>query len=151
MRTMASAIIYLANNKKFNFSKYIFDNMVKNLEAEVFANMKREGKSFSGIITPLFDTMMVQASKDIGESSETSQAAKIKKLKKRVKKLEGKKKKRNNGLKRMYKFGLSDGIISSDEEGLGDQKDASKQGRIAEIDADEDLSLINKTAQDQGG
>ncbi|GJW31452.1 putative ribonuclease H-like domain-containing protein [Tanacetum coccineum] len=30
--TMASAINYLATNQKFNFSKYIFDSMVKNLE-----------------------------------------------------------------------------------------------------------------------
>nr|GEV38873.1 hypothetical protein [Tanacetum cinerariifolium] len=73
--TMASAIIYLANNQKFNFSKYIFDNMVKNLEAGVkfvFANMKREGKGFSWIITPLFETMMVQALKKVGEGSEVS-------------------------------------------------------------------------------
>nr|GEV94086.1 hypothetical protein [Tanacetum cinerariifolium] len=123
--TMASAIICLATNRKFNFSKYILDNMVKNLEAEVkffmflrfvqvfmnhqlgdmshhrkiyvtpsltkvFANMKREGKCYSGIITPLFETMMVQAPKEMGE------------------------------------------------------------GEVAEIDADEDLSLINETAQDQG-
>ncbi|GJY65936.1 hypothetical protein Tco_0468174 [Tanacetum coccineum] len=33
--TMASAIICLATNQNFNFSKYIFDNMVKNLEGEV--------------------------------------------------------------------------------------------------------------------
>nr|GEV09689.1 hypothetical protein [Tanacetum cinerariifolium] len=33
--TMASAIICLANNQKFNFSKYIFDNMVKHLEGRV--------------------------------------------------------------------------------------------------------------------
>nr|GEZ28667.1 hypothetical protein [Tanacetum cinerariifolium] len=33
--TMASAIICLATNKKFNFSKYIFDHMVKNLEGGV--------------------------------------------------------------------------------------------------------------------
>ncbi|GJX47483.1 hypothetical protein Tco_0272673 [Tanacetum coccineum] len=33
--TMAFAIIYLATNQKFNFSKYIFDNMVKNLEGGV--------------------------------------------------------------------------------------------------------------------
>nr|GEY46269.1 ribonuclease H-like domain-containing protein [Tanacetum cinerariifolium] len=32
---MASAIICLANNQKFNFSKYIFDNLKKNLEAGV--------------------------------------------------------------------------------------------------------------------
>ncbi|GKA25312.1 hypothetical protein Tco_0711421 [Tanacetum coccineum] len=31
-RTMASAIICLATNQKFNFSKYIFGSMVKNLE-----------------------------------------------------------------------------------------------------------------------
>ncbi|GJX30410.1 hypothetical protein Tco_0238489 [Tanacetum coccineum] len=82
--TMASTIICLATNQKFNFSKYIFDNMVKNLEGgvkflmhlrfvqvfldkqvegiskhkkiyvtpshtkKVFANMKRQGKDFSG-------------------------------------------------------------------------------------------------------
>ncbi|GJU64523.1 hypothetical protein Tco_1246358 [Tanacetum coccineum] len=57
--TMASAIICLATNKIFNFSKYIFDNMVKNLE----------GRGFSGKVTPLFDTMMVQATEDISEDS----------------------------------------------------------------------------------
>ncbi|GJZ68839.1 hypothetical protein Tco_0632389 [Tanacetum coccineum] len=103
---MASAIICLATNKKFNFSKYIFINMVKNLEninkfwmyprfvqvfvnqqlgytsthtqifvnpsltKKLFRNMKREGTSFSGNITPLFNTMMVQASEEVGEDSE---------------------------------------------------------------------------------
>ncbi|GJZ18516.1 hypothetical protein Tco_0554639 [Tanacetum coccineum] len=33
--TMASAIICLATNQKFNFSKYIFDNMVKNVDSMV--------------------------------------------------------------------------------------------------------------------
>nr|GEX91343.1 hypothetical protein [Tanacetum cinerariifolium] len=33
--TMASAIIYLADNQQFNFSKYIFDNMVKSLEGGI--------------------------------------------------------------------------------------------------------------------
>nr|GEW04494.1 hypothetical protein [Tanacetum cinerariifolium] len=33
--TMASTIICLANNQKFNFSKYILDNLKKNLEAGV--------------------------------------------------------------------------------------------------------------------
>ncbi|GJU11147.1 ribonuclease H-like domain-containing protein [Tanacetum coccineum] len=32
MGTMASSIIYLATNQKFNFSKYIFESMVKNLD-----------------------------------------------------------------------------------------------------------------------
>nr|GEU92022.1 retrovirus-related Pol polyprotein from transposon TNT 1-94 [Tanacetum cinerariifolium] len=35
MGTMASAIICLADNQKFNFSKYIFNNMVKSLEGGV--------------------------------------------------------------------------------------------------------------------
>ncbi|GKE34323.1 hypothetical protein Tco_1453645, partial [Tanacetum coccineum] len=33
--TMAFDVICLATNQKFNFSKYIFDNMVKNLEGGV--------------------------------------------------------------------------------------------------------------------
>nr|GEY47768.1 hypothetical protein [Tanacetum cinerariifolium] len=37
--TMASAIICLANNQKFNFSKYILISLVKNLEAGVPSNM----------------------------------------------------------------------------------------------------------------
>ncbi|GJV56035.1 hypothetical protein Tco_1457040 [Tanacetum coccineum] len=104
--TIASAIICLATNQKFNFSKYIFDNMVKNLEGgvkflmyprfvqvfldkqvegmtkhkeiyvtpshtkKVFANMKREGKGFSRRVTPLFQTMMVQALEELGEGLE---------------------------------------------------------------------------------
>nr|GEU65325.1 hypothetical protein [Tanacetum cinerariifolium] len=100
---MASAIICLANNQKFNFSKYIFDNLKKNLEAgvpfymfprfvqvflnhqigdlshhtsiyvnpsltkKVFANIKRIGTRFSGIVTPLFVTMMVQPFKEVGD------------------------------------------------------------------------------------
>nr|GEW07591.1 hypothetical protein [Tanacetum cinerariifolium] len=102
--TMASAIICLADNQKFNFSKYIFDNMVKSLEGwvkfylfprflqvfldkkvegmathkemhvisshtkKIFANMRRIGAGFSEVITPLFDSMMVQATADMGDT-----------------------------------------------------------------------------------
>nr|GEU58714.1 ribonuclease H-like domain-containing protein [Tanacetum cinerariifolium] len=256
----------LANNQKFNFSKYILENMMKNLEARVkfymfprfvhvfinnelddvshhkgiffnpfltknvFANMKKVGTGFSRVITSLFETMMVQAPEEVGdiptdtqdipiltrpsysqpqrkhkprrkqrettedpqtdpqaeervhipshdplpssedrlqlnklmdiytklsnrvlslEQTKTNQAFKIKKLKKRVKKLEGKKKKRTHGLKRLYKVGLSARVESfKDEEDLGAQEDASKQGRIADIDANDDLFLIDETAQD---
>ncbi|GKC71812.1 putative ribonuclease H-like domain-containing protein [Tanacetum coccineum] len=101
--TIASTIICLATNQKFNFSKYIFESMVKNLDSvgkflmyprfvqvfldkqvgdmsthdeiyvtpshtkKVFANMKRQGKGFSGVVTPLFPTMMVQAQEEMGE------------------------------------------------------------------------------------
>nr|GEV14658.1 NADH dehydrogenase subunit 4, mitochondrial [Tanacetum cinerariifolium] len=40
------------------------------LTKKVFASMKREGKGFSGIITPLFETIMVQAPKEVGEGLE---------------------------------------------------------------------------------
>nr|GEW10674.1 ribonuclease H-like domain-containing protein [Tanacetum cinerariifolium] len=102
--TMASAIICLADNQKFNFSKYIFDNMVKSLKGgvkfylflrflqvfldkqvkgmvrhkemyiissrtiKIFANIRRIGAGFSGVITPLFDIMMVQAPADMGDT-----------------------------------------------------------------------------------
>ncbi|GKE13258.1 hypothetical protein Tco_1416809, partial [Tanacetum coccineum] len=45
-------------------------------------------------------------------------------------------------LKRFYKVGLSRRVESSDEEGLGEE-DASKQGRIANIDADAGINLVS--------
>ncbi|GJS71726.1 hypothetical protein Tco_0704567 [Tanacetum coccineum] len=68
--TMASAIICLATNQKFNFSKYIFESMVKNLDSVGnFLMYLRVGKGFSGMETPLFPTIMVQAQKEMGEGS----------------------------------------------------------------------------------
>ncbi|GJY74400.1 hypothetical protein Tco_0478831 [Tanacetum coccineum] len=196
--TMASAIICLATNQKFNLSKYIFDAMVKHLKGGVkflmylrfvqvflnnqlgdmshhkkiyvnpshikkfFANMKREGKDFSRRVTPMFATMMVQATQDEGvdsgiptdsqqtpiptePSSSRSQKkqsrrkqrkeTKIAGLKKRVQKLESKKKSRTTGLKRLRKVGESSRVESSeDKESLGAQEDASKQERIKIVD-----------------
>nr|GEW96834.1 hypothetical protein [Tanacetum cinerariifolium] len=90
-------VICLATGRKFNFSKYIFDSMVKNVDSpskflmyprfiqvlldhqvddmtthntryktpaltqKVFANMRRVEKDFSGVETPLFDSMLVQS------------------------------------------------------------------------------------------
>ncbi|GJX58371.1 putative ribonuclease H-like domain-containing protein, partial [Tanacetum coccineum] len=104
--SMASLIICLVTNQKFNLSKYIFDAMVKHLDGgvkffmylcflqvfinqplgnmsthkkifvnpfhtkKVFVNMKRAGKDFSRRITPLFVTIMVQASEEVGEDSD---------------------------------------------------------------------------------
>nr|GEV87729.1 reverse transcriptase domain-containing protein [Tanacetum cinerariifolium] len=94
--SMTSAVICLATGRKFNFSKYIFDSMVRNVDSpskflmyprflqviihnqvddltshntryaspaltqKVFANMRRVGKGFSGVKTPLFASMLVQ-------------------------------------------------------------------------------------------
>nr|GEX24460.1 hypothetical protein [Tanacetum cinerariifolium] len=70
--TIASAVICLTTYKKFNFSKYIFESMLKKLDSVTKflmhpRNMKRVGKGFSRRVTPLFSTMMVQAQEEIGE------------------------------------------------------------------------------------
>ncbi|GJT98037.1 hypothetical protein Tco_1093555 [Tanacetum coccineum] len=179
---------------------------------KVFANMKREGKGFSGRVTPLFQTMMVQAPEELGEGSEippapqhtpiitqpspsqpqkkqksrriqrkgaeipsssgapiadeaanvasisthsndpllseakTAQAKEIANLKKRVKKLEKSRKSRTPGLKRLRKVGSAQRVESPEDEGLGDQEDASKQGRkIADINQDAKITLVDET------
>nr|GFA25078.1 hypothetical protein [Tanacetum cinerariifolium] len=92
---MASAVICLSTGRKFNFSKYIFESLVRNVDSgskfymyprfiqliiqnqlgdlsthttkytspaltqKVFANMRRVGKGFSGVDTPLFEGMLV--------------------------------------------------------------------------------------------
>nr|GEU78632.1 hypothetical protein [Tanacetum cinerariifolium] len=67
--TVASAIIYLATNQKFNFSKWIFNNMIRNLDnmSGTFLMCPRVGKGFSGRVTHLFPTMVVQY--ELGEGS----------------------------------------------------------------------------------
>ncbi|GKA02842.1 hypothetical protein Tco_0675623 [Tanacetum coccineum] len=76
------------------------------------------------------------------ETTKTTQANEITSLKRRVKKLERRNKSRTHGLKRLYKVGSSRRVESSDEECLGEE-DASKQGRIADIDADAGINLVS--------
>ncbi|GJT05213.1 putative ribonuclease H-like domain-containing protein [Tanacetum coccineum] len=78
------------------------------------------------------------------EALETAQDQEILSLKQRVKKLEKKKKLKPHGLIRLYKVGRSMRVESS-EESLGNQKDASKQGRkIIDLDADAEEVMANK-------
>ncbi|GJV29270.1 putative ribonuclease H-like domain-containing protein [Tanacetum coccineum] len=71
------------------------------------------------------------------ENTKTSQAAEITKLKERVKKLKRRNKLRTLRLKRLRKVGRSAQVVSSEDEGLGAQEDASKQGRkIVDLNAD---------------
>ncbi|GKE53428.1 hypothetical protein Tco_1488584 [Tanacetum coccineum] len=80
------------------------------------------------------------------ENVKDAQALEIKKLKKRVKKLESKKKSRTPQLKRrLFKVRIE----SSAEKSLGDQEDASKQGRN-EIDQDEAISWFQEDLETQG-
>ncbi|GKF53525.1 hypothetical protein Tco_0160435, partial [Tanacetum coccineum] len=64
----------------------------------------------------------------------------------RVKKLEKKASKRTYKFKRLYRVGATKRVESSDDEGLGVQEDASKQGRsIEDIDKDAKVSLVDET------
>ncbi|GJZ86717.1 putative ribonuclease H-like domain-containing protein [Tanacetum coccineum] len=80
------------------------------------------------------------------ENIKTAQDLEITNLKKRVKKLEKKKKSRTPQLKRrLFKVRIE----SSAEKSLGDQEDASKQGRN-EINQDEGISWFQEDAETQG-
>nr|GEY45980.1 hypothetical protein [Tanacetum cinerariifolium] len=97
---MASAFTCLSTGRKFNFSKYIFDSLVRNVDSstkfymyarflqlmiraqvddlsshttkysspsltqKVFANMRKAGKGFSRVETPLFKCMIVAQQAD---------------------------------------------------------------------------------------
>ncbi|GJR43771.1 hypothetical protein Tco_1311874 [Tanacetum coccineum] len=256
--TMASAIICLATNQKFNFSKYIFeiflDKQVGDMSThdeifvtpshtkKVFGNMKMVKKGFFSrrkFITPLFPTMMVQDQEEMGEglanltdpnhtpiitqpstskpqkkqklrnlkrkdteipqssgptepiadeaaneenvlthsndpllsgedslklndlmeiytksqqrvlgleNTKTAQAQEISSLKLKVKRLEKKGGSRTHKLKRLFKVVRSAQVVSSEDECLGDQEDASKQGRkIDDIDKDAEVTLVDET------
>ncbi|GJX78726.1 hypothetical protein Tco_0326875 [Tanacetum coccineum] len=143
--TMASAIICLATNQKFNFSKYIFDNMVKNLEGGVKFLMfpsdedRLKLNELLELCTKLSERVL-----DL-ENTKTSQDAEITKLKERLKKLERRNKSRTLGLKRLRKVGRTAIIESSKDEGLGDQGDTSKQGRkIDDLDVDVKVTLVDE-------
>nr|GEV01864.1 hypothetical protein [Tanacetum cinerariifolium] len=105
--SMASAVICLSSGRKFNFSKYIFDSLVRNVDSttkfymyprflqliirkqvddisthttkytspavtqKVFEIMKRVGKGFFEVETPLFEGMLVeQEIADEGDENE---------------------------------------------------------------------------------
>nr|GFA93913.1 hypothetical protein [Tanacetum cinerariifolium] len=62
---IVSALICLSSGQRFNFSKYIFESLVRN---KVFANMRKVGKGFSGVETPLFESIL--AVRDVAEEAE---------------------------------------------------------------------------------
>ncbi|GKD18149.1 hypothetical protein Tco_1207307, partial [Tanacetum coccineum] len=104
---------------------------------KLFANMKREGKGFSRRATPLFQTMMVQAPEELEPiTDETANEEHVPT--------------HSNdpllsGLKRLRKVGRTVRIESSEDEGLGTQDDACKQGRkITNLDVDAEEVEIEK-------
>nr|GEV78369.1 retrotransposon protein, putative, unclassified [Tanacetum cinerariifolium] len=125
--TIASVVICLAIDQKFNFSKYIFDSMVKNLDGAtkflMFPRLVQEKAFLEG--THSISNYDGSSSRGIRvlnlETAKTAQAKEIANLKKRVKRLERKRKSRSHMLKRSYKVGLSARVESStDEESLDD-------------------------------
>nr|GFA25932.1 hypothetical protein [Tanacetum cinerariifolium] len=70
-----------------------------------------------------------------------AQAIEITKLKQRVRRLEKKRQYKSLGFKRLRKVGTSQRVESSADTVMDDQEDASKQGEIAELDANEDVTL----------
>nr|GFB84527.1 glutamic acid-rich protein-like [Tanacetum cinerariifolium] len=53
---MASAVICLSKGQKFNFSKYIFEILVRNVDSS--SKFYMVGKGFSGVETPLFEGIL---------------------------------------------------------------------------------------------
>nr|GEW47308.1 hypothetical protein [Tanacetum cinerariifolium] len=123
--SMALAVICLSTGRKFNFSKYIFDSLMRNVDSSTKFYMKVEAL----------------------EQDKVAQALEIIKLKQRVKKLERENKLKVCGLRRLRKVGTTQRVESSADTVMDDQEDASKQGEIiANIDADEDVTLKDVTA-----
>ncbi|GKF27889.1 hypothetical protein Tco_0094231, partial [Tanacetum coccineum] len=58
---------------------------------------------------------------------------------------------KNSQAQKIYKVGRSAKVISSDEASLGDQENASKQGRkIDDIDKDVEITLVHETQERYG-
>nr|GFB47367.1 hypothetical protein [Tanacetum cinerariifolium] len=57
---MASAVICMSIGRKFNFSKYIFESLVRNVDSSSkFCMYPRVEKGCSGVETPLFEGKLV--------------------------------------------------------------------------------------------
>nr|GEZ82632.1 ribonuclease H-like domain-containing protein [Tanacetum cinerariifolium] len=190
---MASAVICLSIGRKFNFSKYIFKRLVRNVDIsskfymyprfiqliirnqlgdlsthttkytsptltqKVFANMRRVGKGFSGVETPLFEGMLVAGViEEEGDAEEkvehleydkVAQALEITKLKRRVKKLEEANRVKVFKLRRLRKVGTSQRIDTSDDTVM---EDASNQGRmIYALDSDACVDLMDDKEEEK--
>ncbi|GJY80944.1 hypothetical protein Tco_0493695 [Tanacetum coccineum] len=142
--TMASTIILFLDKQVEGMTKHKEIYVTHSYTKKVFANMKRGGKGFSRRVTPLFQTMMVQAPEDLEPI--TDEAANEEH--ERVKKLERRNKSKTLKLKRFRKVGRSVQVVSSEDEGLGAQEDASKQGRkIADLDADAEVTLVDEAQE----
>ncbi|GJY87387.1 hypothetical protein Tco_0502015 [Tanacetum coccineum] len=170
--TMASTIICLATNQKFNFSKAATTassleaekdiGNIDNTRSKATLNEPNPQGTGSGSCPKRQDTMgdIIARTRfeNVSKTSNDSLLAgvniprsdedrlKLNELMEIFKKLEKKGRSRTHKLKRLYKVGRSARVISSDEASLGDQEDASKQGRkIDNIDKDAEITLVDET------
>nr|GEX58828.1 ribonuclease H-like domain-containing protein [Tanacetum cinerariifolium] len=207
--SMASAVICLATGRKFNFLKYIFDSMVRNVDSpskflmypcfiqvvldhqmddmtthntrykshaltqKVFANMRRVGKGFSGVETPLFASMLVQSQQQAKAGVEvpithaqpsTTSAPSTTELQDTTPTPHDtpppyqpptphasplKKKSKTSGFKRPRRVGVAQRVESSSDTVLGAEEDASKHRKITTIDADEGTTLVDAETDEE--
>nr|GEV89637.1 reverse transcriptase domain-containing protein [Tanacetum cinerariifolium] len=206
---MASAVICLSKGQKFNFSKYIFDSLVRNVDSsskfymyprfiqlviqnqvgdlsthttrfispaltqKVFANIRRVGKGFSGVETPLFEGMLTArqpAEEEVAEAQGADLPTHIQQvldvcsaLTSRVEKLENenaaqkleiiklqarvKKLEMANKVKSLKLRRLRKVGASRRVESSDDMEDVFNQGRmIDDMDKDEGIELVKDDA-----
>nr|GEZ19245.1 hypothetical protein [Tanacetum cinerariifolium] len=189
---MAFAVICLSKGQRFNFSRYIFDSLVRNVDnsskfyiyprfiqliiqaqvvdlsshttryispaltQKVFANMRKVGKGFSGVETPLFENMLEVREVDAVEeqvldkcsalvlrvegleTTNTTQQLEILKLKARVKKLERLNKVKSSKLRRLKKVGTSQRIESSEDlENVFNQERINHSSKVLSMQEDD--------------
>nr|GEW69819.1 hypothetical protein [Tanacetum cinerariifolium] len=163
--TMASAIICLATNQKFNFSKFIFDSMIRNLD-NVSASKDTKSRKptrkdtqvpqSSGPTKSVADEAvhkewgdrLVRVATTASRLEANLDSGNITKIQSKATPNEPSSQGTNSGGGPRCQETMGDTIAqtrvesSGDEESLGE--DASKQGRkINAIDVDEDITLVS--------
>nr|GEU75523.1 reverse transcriptase domain, reverse transcriptase zinc-binding domain protein [Tanacetum cinerariifolium] len=128
---MASALICLSSGQQFNFLKYIFESLVRNVDStSKFYMYPRVGKGFLGVETPLFENMLAVRAVDAEEevldkcsalvlrvegleNANAAQQLEIIKFKARVKKLERLNKVKSSKLRRLKKVAAASTPITT--------------------------------------
>ncbi|GKE83590.1 hypothetical protein Tco_1557332, partial [Tanacetum coccineum] len=139
------------NQEEMDEDKAVYKELDDSLVRAATTASSLEAEDDNGNLTKTRSKATLNEPSSLGTSSEvihfevttkTTQANEIASLKRRVKKLEKKDRSRTYKLKRLYKVGLSARVESyRDEKDLGE--DASKQGRIDDIDTDAGITLRN--------
>ncbi|GJS62408.1 hypothetical protein Tco_0657192 [Tanacetum coccineum] len=75
--TMASAIILFLEKQPKGMQSHKRIYVTPSYTKNIFGNMRRVGKGFSGRETPLFPTMMVQAQEEMGEETKIKEGQRI--------------------------------------------------------------------------